>query len=226
LKTKNKILKKTILKSWIVILIVLLNKNINMAQEFHGIDTPPVYNGGKKALREFIDKNLILPDGLTQAGISGTVTLKLLIDQDGKVENIKLMRGINESCDSAVIRVASLLEDWQAATRNGKPISLYILLPVELTCKKNIDDGKTFIVNGMVTEKCSEKPIEGAIVVLDGTNIGTITDRDGRYSLEIPGENMAFEISSLGYMTRKEEIGKNHTINIELESEYYVINLN
>ncbi|HEY4787381.1 MAG TPA: carboxypeptidase-like regulatory domain-containing protein [Bacteroidales bacterium] len=226
MKIEYRIVKAIVLKVWIIMLIFILNQNINLAQEFHGGDTPPIYKGGNKALKEFIDKNLIFSDSLKNVGISGIVTLKLLINKEGKIENIRLMRGINGECDSIVIRVARLLEDWQPATKKGKSINLNILLPIEINCKNNYNNRQRYIVTGNVTEKYTEKPIEGALVLIKGTDIGTITDSNGKYSLEIPRENLDLEISSIGYITKKEEIGKNHTINIELDSEYYIINFN
>jgi hypothetical protein len=223
MKTRFKLQHKAF-EALIFSLIIILGQNKIVAQEFHGGDIYPIFSAGNIVLKELINKNLNYPDSIKRAGISGIVILKLLISENGKLENIKLMRGIHEVCDLEAIRVAWLLNDWQAAKRWGKPISLNILLPIEFCSEENYDYEQSFIVKGVVTEKSTGKPIDGALILIKGTNNGTITDVDGNYRLEIPKGSLDLEISSIGYVTKKEVIGKNHTINIELDSDYYIIN--
>lgn len=226
MKTKFMIIRHFALIAIIFSGITVLNQNNISAQEFHGGQTPPGYKEGNKALKEFIDDNLIFPDSIKKTGIAGTVTVKLLIDKDGKVENVKLMRGINEYCDSEAIRIARLLQGWEPAKNWGKPVSCGILLPIEFRNENNNSNIKQVFVTGVVTDKYTGKPVQGALIVVKGTNIGTITDINGKYGFKIPGENTDLQIFSMGYATRTEQVRKNRTINVELDTEYYTLDLN
>jgi len=223
MKTRIRLQQK-FFKTFIFCLIFILGQNIIVAQDFHGGDEPPIYKAGNVVLNDLVQKNLNYPDSIKKTGISGTVILKLLISDNGKLENVKLIRGIHEVCDKEAIRVAWLLNDWQAAERWGKPIGLNILLPIEFHSEGNYDYEQSVIVEGIVTEKSTGKPIDGALILIKGTNNGTITDEAGKYRIEIPKGGSDLEISSIGYVTRKEVIGKNNTINIELDSDYITIN--
>lgn len=211
---------KNLAKAIIFGFLLTLGQNTIFGQEFHGGTVPPTYKGGNKALMEFIDKNLIFPDSVKKLGISGTVTISLVIDKDGKVEDVRLSRGIHGLCDSEAIRVTRLLKDWQPAINFGKPIRCTILLPIEFRSENNLNNKQPFTVSGTILEKYTWKPVEGALIIIKGTNVGTVSDTRGRYKLEIPGENYELEISSMGYETKTEPIENNSTINIELEMKY------
>jgi hypothetical protein len=225
MKTRTRLQAKSF-NAFIFCLIFILGKNIMVAQEFHGGDKPPIYVAGNVVLNDLIQKNLNYPDSIKKTGISGTVLLKLFISDNGKLENVKLIRGIHDVCDKEAVRVAWLLNDWQAAKRWGKPTGLNILLPIEFHSDVNYDYEQSMIVEGFVTEKSTGKPIDGALILIKGTNNGTTTNEEGKYRIEIPKESTELEISSIGYIVKNEVIGKNNTINIELDSDYITINYN
>jgi TonB family protein len=226
MKNKFRLIKDFALKAIILSFILALNQNTVFGQEMHGVVAPPKYAGGNKALKEFIDRNLILPDTVKKTGISGTVTVGFVIDKYGKVENVRLLRGIHAVCDSEAIRVTWLLKGWQPAMNFEKPIRSNILMPIEFRFDNKYNIEQPFSISGSITEESTGKPIEGALIIIKGTNIGTISDADGKYRLEIPGENYDLEISSSGYVTKTEQIENNRTINVELRMKYLVINFN
>jgi hypothetical protein len=199
--------------------------HIAQSQEYHGGVSPPDYKGGKSALREFIYKNLVMPDSIRVKGISGNVMVSLEINSTGKPGKVNLVRGINPVCDSEALRLASLLTDWQPALNWGKPVNCRILLPVDFVNDKAVGQ-KSFKVSGTVINKSTGLPMEGTLVIIKGTNSGTITDSNGRYTIEVPGEENELEFSALGYELKTESIGKYRTLNIELNQGYYLISFN
>lgn len=205
-------------------LIVAFNQNIVFAQaELHTTSSLPTYPGGIKALKEFITKNLNYPEIAKKAGISGTVQVSFLINKDGKTENIRVIRGISPECDNEAIRVTNLITGWKPARQVGKPINIMVSMPVEFQSDKKL---QSIVVTGKVTDKSNGMPLEGTLVIIKGTNIGTITNNDGGYNLEVPGESQYLEFSSIGYGSKVEQIGKNRSINIELDTQYYIIDFN
>ncbi len=71
-------------------------------------------------------------------------------------------------------------------------------------------------VTGKVTGD-DGNPLPGVNIVIKGTVLGTITDADGRYSIEIPGPNVALVFSFIGYTTKEINVGGRNVIDIVME---------
>lgn len=212
--------KPTIQIGLVLISVLVLNQNLVLAQEFHDSNSMPSYSGGNAALKDFIDKNLNYPEAALKAGISGTVNVSYLIDKEGKVQNIKVTEGLSPECDKEAIRVASLIEGWKPAFRQGKPVNINVTMPVEFKSEKKV---KPAIITGKVIEKSTGLPIEGSFVIIKGTMIGSVTNADGWYRLEVPAESQNLEFMAVGYNFKEVPIDYHSTINVELDPEYLSI---
>lgn len=96
-------------------------------------------------------------------------------------------------------------------------------MPIEFFLNdENIKEQK-ITVSGNVSNKVTGNPIEGALILVKGPNRGAITDKDGNFSIDVPGEAFELEFSSLGYGKSSEKIWKNRTINVELIPEDLVL---
>ncbi len=73
-------------------------------------------------------------------------------------------------------------------------------------------------ISGMVTDFDTKEPLIGANIRIVGTGSGTITDFDGSYSLSIPAENNAIEVSYTGYSTETIQLGTSNQIDIALKA--------
>lgn len=67
------------------------------------------YPGGREALRAFIKKELRYPDQAREAGIEGTVQLRLTIDHSGLVQKVGIIKHLGHGCDEEAIRVVKML---------------------------------------------------------------------------------------------------------------------
>ncbi|MBT8234478.1 MAG: TonB family protein [Saprospiraceae bacterium] len=76
----------------------------------HHFIKKPVYEGGNKAFREFIYKNLKYPKEALAEKIEGVVLCRYEIDYKGNVSKVKVKKGIGYGCDEEAIRVLSLLK--------------------------------------------------------------------------------------------------------------------
>lgn len=91
------------------------------------------YPGGGAAMNEFIKKNFIVPQEAFDKGISGTVFCQFLIDTDGTLKDIKVVRGVPNCapCDAEALRVIKLMPKWIPARQGGRPVSLLMTIPVK-----------------------------------------------------------------------------------------------
>jgi protein TonB len=200
--------------------LIVVNTNSSFAQGMHADNLMPVYPGGIPALKETIVKNLKYPDAALKAGISGSVLVNFTIDQDGKLQNIKVMQGLSPECDAEAIRVTSLLKGWEPGKRQGKPVSITLSMPVEFKSDKKVNP---VTMSGKVTEKTTGQAIEGAFVIVKGTNVGSVTNEEGSYYIDLPAESHDLSIFSVGYSSEEIPIEYHSTINVELETEYHAI---
>jgi TonB-linked SusC/RagA family outer membrane protein len=74
-------------------------------------------------------------------------------------------------------------------------------------------------VTGTVTAREDGLPVPGVTVRLKGTNTGTQTDANGRYSIDVPATAATLEFSSIGYVTKEVEVGAVNNINVILETD-------
>lgn len=80
----------------------------------------------------------------------------------------------------------------------------------------SVMQGKT--IKGQILDETGESMI-GVSVLVKGTTIGTVTDFDGNYTLEVPSGKIILEISYIGYKTKEITIGNNSLINIKMEPD-------
>jgi hypothetical protein len=112
---------------------------------FIGIDDTEFcikFPGGDNALIKYIQKNFRLPTDMINQKIEGKIYASFTINEKGKVDNIKIERGLSESIDKAVEKVISEMPDWIWAC-NEKPrrhilVKRYLPLTIELNKKKSL----------------------------------------------------------------------------------------
>ncbi|MBT1689759.1 SusC/RagA family TonB-linked outer membrane protein [Dawidia soli] len=75
------------------------------------------------------------------------------------------------------------------------------------------------IITGRVTSQDDNQPFPGASVVVKGTTLGTVTDTDGNYSLEVPSAESVLVVSAIGYATQEVIAGKHTTLDIALATD-------
>jgi len=74
-------------------------------------------------------------------------------------------------------------------------------------------------VTGKVTDAATGELMPGVNVVVEGTTLGTMTSSDGRFTIDVPGEQSVLTFSFIGYSTQRVTVGKQRQINIELNIE-------
>jgi TonB family protein len=94
------------------------------------VSTYPEYVGGEKARNRFLAQHIHYPDDAAKNWIQGTVYLTFVVNEDGLVKDIKVLRGIGGGCDEEAVRVVKLMPTWKPGTQNGKPMNVLFYMPV------------------------------------------------------------------------------------------------
>jgi TonB family protein len=92
----------------------------------------PAFSQGEEGIERIIAKNLKLPASIKR---SATVYLSLTVNEEGKLENAKILRGINKECDREAIRVVNLLSKWHPSRLRGKPMTTKLVLPLKFNLR-------------------------------------------------------------------------------------------
>ena len=93
------------------------------------VEIAPEFPGGIQALKKFISSNLIYPQEAKEAGIEGRVFVSFIIEKDGSLSSIQLLRGIGYGCDEEAMAVVKKMPKWKPATQRGKPVRMRYQLP-------------------------------------------------------------------------------------------------
>ena len=97
----------------------------------------PQFPGGTDALLQFLSKNIKYPEEARKNNISGRVYVTFVVNKSGKVEQVRILRGIGGGCEEEVLRVMSLMPDWSPGTQDGKTVSVQYNLPVNFNLPKD-----------------------------------------------------------------------------------------
>jgi len=89
---------------------------------FSIIEDDPVYPGGLYGLHKFLLDNTKYPVRAKDAGILGTVVMSFIVEKDGSVTNVKVVRGLGGGCSEEAIRVISKMAKWTPGKQHDKVV--------------------------------------------------------------------------------------------------------
>lgn len=94
------------------------------------VEEMPEFPGGKEALKEYLDSSMVYPAMALEANVKGLVMVEFLIDEQGSISRIKVLKGLGYGCDEEVIRVISRMPMWTPGYQDGKAVRVLYRLPV------------------------------------------------------------------------------------------------
>jgi protein TonB len=97
------------------------------------IEQMPQFPGGEEALFEFIYRNFKYPKELAQ--IQGKVICRFIVNKDGSVSDIEIVRSFSPSYDAEAIKVLKLLPKFIPSKQNGKNVRVWYYLPIPFKLK-------------------------------------------------------------------------------------------
>lgn len=99
------------------------------------VEEMPQFPGGEEARRVFLSKNTVYPLAARQAGIQGTVHVNFIVETDGAVTGVKLLRGIGGGCDEEALRVVTAMPKWIPGRQNGRAVRVSFNMPINFVLK-------------------------------------------------------------------------------------------
>ncbi|MFH1321823.1 MAG: energy transducer TonB [Bacteroidota bacterium] len=96
---------------------------------------PPGYPGGRKALSEFVEKNMQYPKEAMEKGIEGMVMVKFDINHKGKVIKAEVKNGLGYGCDEEALRLVKLMK-YESKKHRGIRVIFHKTIIIHFNLKK------------------------------------------------------------------------------------------
>jgi len=97
------------------------------------VELMPAFNGGEEAMYQFLSENIKYPQVAKETGIQGTVIVKFVVEKDGSISDVQLLKTIGGGCDEEAVRVVKAMPKWKVGKQNGEPVRVYFTLPIRFT---------------------------------------------------------------------------------------------
>lgn len=94
------------------------------------VETQPVPSGGSDGFYRYVQKNLKYPHQARRMGIEGKVFVQFVVQKDGTINQVKILRGIGAGCDEEAIRVIKISPKWTPGKQRGKAVNVRMVLPI------------------------------------------------------------------------------------------------
>lgn len=103
------------------------------------------FPGGIEALSNFIQQNLQYPEIALENGIQGTVVAQFIVEADGSLSNISIVKDIRGDCGKEVLRLVKMMPKWEPATIDSETVRDTIVFPVKFihTDLAGMEDNET-----------------------------------------------------------------------------------
>ena len=105
----------------------------NLVHNAAGVEVYPQFPGGMTAWAKFIQKNLKYPIMAQDANIQGKVYLSFVVEKDGAITDVSVLRGIGAGCDEEAMRVIKKSPKWKAGQQNNQNVRVRYTMPINYT---------------------------------------------------------------------------------------------
>ncbi|HWD89210.1 MAG TPA: TonB family protein [Mucilaginibacter sp.] len=98
-------------------------------KDMHSVEVMPQFPGGEAAWQKFLQKHLHYPPQAIDAGIGGKVFISFIVETDGHLSDITLVRGVGYGLDDEAIRVMNIAPKWTPGIQNGRKVRVRYMMP-------------------------------------------------------------------------------------------------
>ena len=105
-------------------------EEVTEQEVFQIVEEMPAFPGGEQKLLEYVAKNVKYPQIARESGIKGRVFISFVVEPDGSVSNVKVLRGIGGGCDEEAMRVVKAMPKWKPGKQRGKAVRVSYMLPI------------------------------------------------------------------------------------------------
>jgi protein TonB len=97
---------------------------------FDVVEQMPSFPGGQAALMSYLSNNIKYPQIAMENGVQGRVVCTFVVERDGSITDIRVVRGVDPSLDKEAIRVLKSMPHWIPGKQNGSAVRVKFTVPV------------------------------------------------------------------------------------------------
>ncbi|WP_128548458.1 energy transducer TonB [Larkinella soli] len=99
-------------------------------QIFTVVEQNPEFPGGMSALGQYLSKNIRYPAAASRANVSGRVFVSFVVNTDGSIQDVQVLKGLGFGTDEEAIRVVRSMPKWKPGKQSGRPVRVKYNLPI------------------------------------------------------------------------------------------------
>lgn len=101
------------------------------------VENWPTPKGGMPEFYKYIGENIQYPALARRLNVSGIVFLQFVVEKDGKITDVKVLRGIGAGCDEEAMRVLQSAPAWTPGKQRGRPVRVLMTVPIRFILNQN-----------------------------------------------------------------------------------------
>jgi TonB family protein len=95
----------------------------------------PQFPGGEKAMMRYLASNIRYPELSFRNNVQGLVVLTFIVDKEGEIKNVGVLKSVNKELDREAIRVVRKMPKWKSGLLEGEKVQANYTLPVKFSIK-------------------------------------------------------------------------------------------
>ena len=105
-------------------------KHVEETKVFTVVEQMPMFPGGDAALMSYLAKNINYPTVAAENGVQGRVVIGFVVERDGSITDVSVLRGVDPSLDREAMRVVKSMPRWTPGKQNGSAVRVKYQVPV------------------------------------------------------------------------------------------------
>lgn len=94
------------------------------------VESMPQFPGGDAARIAYLNENMKYPIMARESGIQGRVFVTFVVEKDGKITNVRVLRGIGGGCDEEALKVVEKMPQWIPGKQRNVPVRVQFNMPI------------------------------------------------------------------------------------------------
>lgn len=103
---------------------------------FQVVETQPSPEGGLASFYGYVADHMEYPELAKRLNVSGVVFVRFVVEKDGSITDVNVVKGIGAGCDEEAARVVSSAPAWNPGKQRGKPVRVYMTVPIRFILKE------------------------------------------------------------------------------------------
>jgi len=161
----------------------------------YAVDRKPYFPGHREAYLQFVATHLYYPEKAKENGVSGNVFISFVVEPDGSLSHLKILKGIGHGCDAEVKHVFRLMPKWYPGLIKGKPVRAYSTQVIAFRIKNpaSLDDKIYTKVDSLSAFAVGKEGVEHFLISqlwypkrtvkhdkVDTVKVSFVVEKDGR----------------------------------------------